>query len=131
MSESVVGGAIILDCTRGKVLRHCRLEGVEITRTLCVSVQPLWLGLSAAFTCWSGVSTTRVGEGVFLEPHRQWFGIWTVVKTDVTNTIYTIQLIGNQQKLDAFIEAVKDLNILEVVRSGVSGISRGDKVLSL
>ncbi len=50
---------------------------------------------------------------------------------DVTNTIYTIQLIGNQQKLDAFIEAVKDLNILEVVRSGVSGISRGDKVLSL
>ena len=34
-------------------------------------------------------------------------------------------------KLDAFIQAVGDANILEVVRSGVSGIARGEKVLSL
>ncbi|MBT8148997.1 MAG: acetolactate synthase small subunit, partial [Gammaproteobacteria bacterium] len=40
---------------------------------------------------------------------------------DVNSTLYTIQLIGTQQKLDAFIEAVKDAKILEVVRSGVSG----------
>ena len=50
---------------------------------------------------------------------------------DVNSTLYTIQLIGTQQKLDAFIEAVKDANILEVVRSGVSGIARGEKILSL
>ena len=50
---------------------------------------------------------------------------------DVNSTLYTIQLIGTQQKLDAFIEAVKDASILEVVRSGVSGIARGEKILSL
>jgi len=50
---------------------------------------------------------------------------------DVNSTLYTIQLIGTQQKLDAFIEAVKDAKILEVVRSGVSGISRGEKILAL
>lgn len=50
---------------------------------------------------------------------------------DVTSSVYTIQLIGNQRKLDAFIESVKDVSILEVVRSGVSGIARGEKVLTL
>ncbi|NNL56950.1 MAG: acetolactate synthase small subunit [Pseudomonadales bacterium] len=50
---------------------------------------------------------------------------------DVNSTLYTIQLIGTQQKLDAFIEAVKDAKILEVVRSGVSGISCGEKILAL
>jgi len=50
---------------------------------------------------------------------------------DVTNSLYTIQLLGNQSKLDAFIEAVKDESILEVVRSGVSGIARGEKTLGI
>ncbi|MFM7273787.1 MAG: acetolactate synthase small subunit, partial [Gammaproteobacteria bacterium] len=49
---------------------------------------------------------------------------------DVTSTLYTILLTGTQQKLDAFVQAVGDAVILEVVRSGVSGIARGDKVLS-
>lgn len=50
---------------------------------------------------------------------------------DVTSTVYTIQITGASSKLDAFVQAVGDAAILEVVRSGVSGISRGDKVLSL
>jgi acetolactate synthase-1/3 small subunit len=50
---------------------------------------------------------------------------------DVTPTTYTVQLIGPGDKLDAFIEAVGQKEVLEVVRSGVSGISRGTKVLSL
>ncbi|MEZ5539854.1 MAG: acetolactate synthase small subunit [Pseudomonadales bacterium] len=50
---------------------------------------------------------------------------------DVTSAIYTIQLVGSSAKLDAFLEAVGDAAILEVVRSGVSGIARGEKVLSL
>jgi acetolactate synthase-1/3 small subunit len=50
---------------------------------------------------------------------------------DVTSTIYTVQLVGSSDKLDAFLEAVGDAAILEVVRSGVSGIARGEKVLSL
>jgi acetolactate synthase-1/3 small subunit len=50
---------------------------------------------------------------------------------DVTSSIYTVQLVGASDKLDAFLEAVGDAAILEVVRSGVSGIARGEKVLSL
>jgi len=50
---------------------------------------------------------------------------------DVGPTVYTIQIIGASDKLDAFLESVGDAAILEVVRSGVSGIARGEKVLSL
>ncbi|HQV21976.1 MAG: acetolactate synthase small subunit [Moraxellaceae bacterium] len=50
---------------------------------------------------------------------------------DVTSTTYTIQLAGTSDKLDAFIEALSETTILEVVRSGVSGIARGEKVLSI
>jgi acetolactate synthase I/III small subunit len=50
---------------------------------------------------------------------------------DVTASVYTIQLTGTSEKLDAFYEAVGETSILEVVRSGVSGIARGEKVLGL
>jgi len=50
---------------------------------------------------------------------------------DVTSSVYTVQLAGDSGKLDAFIQTVGDACILEVVRSGVSGIARGEKVLSL
>ena len=50
---------------------------------------------------------------------------------DVTSSVYTVQITGASDKLDSFVQAVGDTAILEVVRSGVSGISRGDKVLSL
>ncbi len=50
---------------------------------------------------------------------------------DVTNTTYTVQLSGTSDKLDAFLEALGELTILEVARTGVTGISRGEKVLSL
>ena len=49
----------------------------------------------------------------------------------MTPTIYTVQITGASDKLDAFLEAVGDAAILEVVRSGVSGIARGEKVLGL
>ncbi|HAR58813.1 MAG TPA: acetolactate synthase small subunit, partial [Alcanivorax sp.] len=48
---------------------------------------------------------------------------------DVTSTVYTVQLTGTTDKLEAFINAVGEAQVLEVVRSGVSGISRGEKVL--
>ncbi|SFC50627.1 acetolactate synthase, small subunit [Marinospirillum celere] len=50
---------------------------------------------------------------------------------DVTPSIYTIQLAGDAGKLDAFINALGSNTLLEVVRTGVSGIARGEKVLSL
>lgn len=49
---------------------------------------------------------------------------------DVTASTYTVQLSGPSDKLDAFIRAIGKTTILEVVRSGVSGISRGEKILS-
>ncbi|MEH6826346.1 MAG: acetolactate synthase small subunit [Motiliproteus sp.] len=50
---------------------------------------------------------------------------------DVTSSVYTVQLVGSSDKLDAFIKVIDSTNVLEVVRSGVSGISRGEKVLTL
>jgi len=48
---------------------------------------------------------------------------------DVTPTSYTVELTGEGEKLDAFIVALDSNPILETVRSGVSGISRGAKSL--
>jgi len=50
---------------------------------------------------------------------------------DVGPSVYTIQLTGTSDKLDAFVASFGEAEILEVVRSGVAGISRGEKVLSL
>ena len=50
---------------------------------------------------------------------------------DVGSTLYTIQILGTAEKLDAFIEALGEATIIEVVRSGVSGIARGDKALTV
>jgi len=50
---------------------------------------------------------------------------------DVTPSIFTIQLVGTSSKLDAFLEAIDPLLVMEVVRSGVSGIARGERHLSI
>jgi acetolactate synthase-1/3 small subunit len=46
---------------------------------------------------------------------------------DVTDTTYTIEITGNGEKLNAFMEALSSITILEVVRSGLIGIGRGEK----
>lgn len=48
---------------------------------------------------------------------------------DVTSNTYTIQVTGTSDKLDAFIRSIEGSAVLELVRSGVSGLSRGEKVL--
>lgn len=50
---------------------------------------------------------------------------------DVTSTVYVIQVTGASDKLDAFLQSVGEAAILEVARTGVSGIARGEKILSL
>ncbi|SDT87162.1 acetolactate synthase small subunit [Halopseudomonas salegens] len=50
---------------------------------------------------------------------------------DVTSSVYTVQLTGTSDKLDSFIEAIGTTSVMEVARTGVSGISRGEKVLSI
>src|SRR5690606_37815655 len=50
---------------------------------------------------------------------------------DVTDKVYTIELTGDQEKIEAFICALERSAILETVRTGVSGIGRGERVLKL
>lgn len=50
---------------------------------------------------------------------------------DVTPTSYVIEVTGDKTKLDAFLNAVGEENLLEVARSGTTGILRGEKGLSV
>ena len=50
---------------------------------------------------------------------------------DASDKTYTVEVTGTVQKLDAFIEAINKKHIMEVVRSGVNGISRGNRALTL
>jgi acetolactate synthase I/III small subunit len=50
---------------------------------------------------------------------------------DVTDKSYTIELTGDSSKLDAFIEALEKTSILETVRTGTSGIGRGERILKV
>ena len=50
---------------------------------------------------------------------------------DLTANVFTIQITGAGEKLDAFIAALGEIVVLEVARTGVSGIARGDKTLAL
>ena len=48
---------------------------------------------------------------------------------DVSDNTYTIELTGTGSKLDAFIQALDPGAIIETVRTGASGIGRGNRVL--
>ena len=49
---------------------------------------------------------------------------------DVTDKTYTIELTGTT-KLDSFLQAIDHSVILETVRTGASGIGRGDRILKV
>src|SRR5436305_46985 len=48
---------------------------------------------------------------------------------DVSDNTYTIELTGDGRKLDAFIQALDQGTIIETVRTGTSGIGRGNRIL--
>jgi len=50
---------------------------------------------------------------------------------DVTDKSFTIELTGDLAKNDAFLQAIDKTAILETVRSGASGIGRGERILRL
>jgi len=50
---------------------------------------------------------------------------------DVTEKTYTVELTGDASKLDAFIEAIDRSAILETVRTGASGVGRGERILKV
>jgi len=50
---------------------------------------------------------------------------------DLTANVFSIQLVGTGDKLDAFVSAHAEGAVIEVARTGVTGVSRGEKVLNL
>ena len=50
---------------------------------------------------------------------------------DVSDNTYTIELTGTGHKLDRFLKAIDHALILETVRTGASGIGRGERILKL
>ena len=49
---------------------------------------------------------------------------------DVGPSTYVIQLTGPTEKLDSFVAALGEAEVMEVVRSGVAGMARGEKILT-
>ena len=68
-------------------------------------------------------------EGAAREEIRSLVDIFRGQIVDVTEKSYIMQLTGDGQKLDAFMNALGEHTILEVARSGATGIARGEKVL--
>ena len=50
---------------------------------------------------------------------------------DVTDKSYTVEVTGTSSKLDSFLETVGKTLILETVRTGASGIGRGERMLRI
>jgi acetolactate synthase-1/3 small subunit len=50
---------------------------------------------------------------------------------DVTDTTYTIELTGASEKILAFVNSMGTIKIVEIVRSGALGISRGKDSLEI
>lgn len=70
-------------------------------------------------------------EGAMRDEVKRLVDIFRGRVIDVTETTYIVELTGKGDKLDAFIEALRAPGIIEVVRSGVSGIARGERGLRL
>ncbi|WJW76158.1 acetolactate synthase small subunit [Thiohalobacter sp. IOR34] len=70
-------------------------------------------------------------EGPVREEMKRLADIFRGRIIDVTDVSYVVELTGDSAKLDAFMGAVNKDCILEVVRSGVSGIARGERLLRL
>ena len=70
-------------------------------------------------------------EGADREELKRLADIFRAKIIDVTDTSYVVELTGSGGKLDAFLRALGDEPIVEVVRSGPSGIARGPKGLGI
>jgi acetolactate synthase-1/3 small subunit len=69
--------------------------------------------------------------GIFRDEMKRICEIFRGRIIDVADGSYTIELTGSGIKLDAFLEALDKTAILETVRTGASGIGRGDRILKV
>ncbi|CAH1905396.1 acetolactate synthase/acetohydroxybutanoate synthase, regulatory subunit [Candidatus Nitrotoga sp. HW29] len=70
-------------------------------------------------------------EGAVREEMKRMTDIFRGCIIDVSDKTYTIELTGACQKLESFLQAIDRSLILETVRTGASGIGRGDRILKL
>ncbi|MCE9550542.1 MAG: acetolactate synthase small subunit [Betaproteobacteria bacterium] len=70
-------------------------------------------------------------EGAVREEMKRMTDIFRGCIIDVSDKTYTIQLTGTGHKLESFLQAIDRSLILETVRTGASGIGRGDRILKL
>ena len=68
-------------------------------------------------------------SGEFREEMKRMADIFRGRIIDVADKTYTIELTGTGAKLDAFLDAIEPSVILEAVRTGASGIGRGDRIM--
>ena len=71
----------------------------------------------------------RAAGGEQREEMKRLVDIFGAKIVDVTESTYTVELVGDGDKLNAFLAVVSTKRILEVIRSGVLGILRGTKAL--
>lgn len=50
---------------------------------------------------------------------------------EVSDEVYTIELSGTGEKIDAMIAALQKFEIIELVRSGVTGLTSGEQTLTV
>ena len=68
-------------------------------------------------------------EGSQREEVRSLVDIFRGRIVDVTDRSYIVEMTGDGAKIDAFMGALGEHAVLEVVRSGTTGIARGEKIL--
>ena len=77
------------------------------------------------------VESETTGTSTPTEDGRAWTRstTGTVTWAACVERDYTIELTGDSGKLDAFLQAIDRSAILETVRTGASGIGRGERIL--
>ena len=69
--------------------------------------------------------------GAYREEMKRMSDIFRGRIIDVTDSTYTIELTGSGSKLDSFLQGLEQGTLLETVRTGASGIGRGDRILKV
>ena len=74
--------------------------------------------------------TNKLGSGIRLDVGDV-VSVHAAYISDIGAAGDTIELTGTSSKLDAFLDAIEKSAVLETVRTGASGIGRGDWVLKV
>ena len=108
--------------------------GVEIVLSLCFKLAAVLVVIAMLdylYQRWQHLEDLKMTKQELREEMKRIADIFRGRVIDVTDSTYVIELTGNGSKLDAFLDAIDRSLILETVRTGVSGIGRGDRILKV